>query len=323
MKTSEKIVDYVQKHRQVTGQELTYFLGITDRGVRKQLLTLLKRGALTKKGHPPVVYYQISDQSIKKNSTYLPDSTRQLIDKNYLFITPTGEKLVGMVGFESWCQKQNLPIEKTAREYVAMFKKFAAYKIQGLINGLGKLKKTYKRVFLDDLYYLDFYSIDRFGKTKLGQLLLYAKQGQQQSLMSELIDTLSPEIQKLIKLKHITSVGFIPPTVRRQVQFMTVLERKLKLKLRVITIRKIKSEVAVPQKSLGKLIDRVENAQHSLVVSDNSEHNNILLIDDAVGSGATLNETAKQMRERGICRGKIIGLAITGSFKGFDVISEV
>jgi len=323
MKTSEKIVDYVQKHRQVTGQELTYFLGITDRGVRKQLLTLLKRGALTKKGHPPVVYYQISDQSIKKNSTYLPDSTRQLIDKNYLFITPTGEKLVGMVGFESWCQKQNLPIEKTAREYVAMFKKFAAYKIQGLINGLGKLKKTYKRVFLDDLYYLDFYSIDRFGKTKLGQLLLYAKQSQQQSLMSELIDTLSPEIQKLIKLKHITSVGFIPPTVRRQVQFMTVLERKLKLKLRVITIRKIKSEVAVPQKSLGKLIDRVENAQHSLVVSDNSEHNNILLIDDAVGSGATLNETAKQMRERGICRGKIIGLAITGSFKGFDVISEV
>jgi len=176
---------------------------------------------------------------------------------------------------------------------------------------------------LDDLYYLDFYSIDRFGKTKLGQLLLYAKQSQQQSLMSELIDTLSPEIQKLIKLKHITSVGFIPPTVRRQVQFMTVLERKLKLKLRVITIRKIKSEVAVPQKSLGKLIDRVENAQHSLVVSDNSEHNNILLIDDAVGSGATLNETAKQMRERGICRGKIIGLAITGSFKGFDVISEV
>jgi len=323
MKTSEKIVDYVQKHRQVTGQELTYFLGITDRGVRKQLLTLLKRGALTKKGHPPVVYYQISDQSIKKNSTYLPDSTRQLIDKNYLFITPTGEKLVGMVGFESWCQKQNLPIEKTAREYVAMFKKFAAYKIQGLINGLGKLKKTYKRVFLDDLYYLDFYSIDRFGKTKLGQLLLYAKQSQQQSLMLELIDTLSPEIQKLIKLKHITSVGFIPPTVRRQVQFMTVLERKLKLKLRVITIRKIKSEVAVPQKSLGKLIDRVENAQHSLVVSDNSEHNNILLIDDAVGSGATLNETAKQMRERGICRGKIIGLAITGSFKGFDVISEV
>lgn len=59
------------------------------------------------------------------------------------------------------------------------------------------------------------------------------------------------------------------------------------------------------------------------MVSDNSKHDNILLIDDAVGSGSTLNETAKQIREKGVCDGKIIGLAITGSFKGFDVISEV
>lgn len=59
------------------------------------------------------------------------------------------------------------------------------------------------------------------------------------------------------------------------------------------------------------------------MVSDNSQHGNILLIDDAVGSGSTLNETARQIREKGICNDKIIGLAITGSFKGFDVISEV
>ncbi|HCC84262.1 MAG TPA: hypothetical protein DEP87_01095, partial [Candidatus Pacebacteria bacterium] len=118
-------------------------------------------------------------------------------------------------------------------------------------------------------------------------------------------------------------VGFIPPTVKRQTQFMSVLKKRLKLKLRFIEIQKIKSDVAVPQKSLSKLADRIENARHSLVVKDNSKHDNILLIDDAVGSGATLNETAKQIREMGICQGKIIGLAITGSYKGFDVISEV
>jgi len=48
-----------------------------------------------------------------------------------------------------------------------------------------------------------------------------------------------------------------------------------------------------------------------------------LLIDDAIGSGATLNEIALQIKNRGIVNGKIIGLAITGSIKGFDVISEV
>lgn len=49
---------------------------------------------------------------------------------------------------------------------------------------------------------------------------------------------------------------------------------------------------------------------------------NTILIDDALGSGATLNETAKKLKERGYT-GKVVGLAIVGSANGFDVIKEV
>jgi len=323
MKTSQKIIDYLKEHRQANTQELADYLGITDRGVRKQLLVMLRKGTLTKKGHPPVVYYQLSLDPIKESGDTLPTNIIREINHNFLFITPTGGMLEGVGGFEVWCQKHNLPFVKTSHEYVSMLKRFSQYKKLGFINGLPKLNRTYEQVHLDNLYYLDFYSIDRFGKTKLGQLLLYAKQSQQTTLMSELIDALAPAIKRLIEVKNITSVGFIPPTVKRQIQFMSVLKKKLHLKLRFIEIQKIRSDVAVPQKSLSKLADRIENARHSIVVKDSSEHDNILLIDDAVGSGATLNETAKQIREKGICRGKIVGLAITGSFKGFDVISEV
>ena len=48
----------------------------------------------------------------------------------------------------------------------------------------------------------------------------------------------------------------------------------------------------------------------------------ILLIDDALGSGATLNETAQKIKNQKLAE-TVIGLAITGSFSGFDVISEV
>jgi predicted amidophosphoribosyltransferase len=78
----------------------------------------------------------------------------------------------------------------------------------------------------------------------------------------------------------------------------------------------------VPQKILNKLEDRVQNAKGTISVSDSIKYNKILLIDDAVGSGATLNETAKKIKDIKIAK-KVIGLAITGSFKGFDVISEV
>jgi predicted amidophosphoribosyltransferase len=85
----------------------------------------------------------------------------------------------------------------------------------------------------------------------------------------------------------------------------------------------LEKTVAVPQKTLNKLEDRVINARETISLNESGSYENILLIDDAVGSGSTLNETAKKIRARGICSGKIIGLAITGSYKGFEVISEV
>ena len=79
----------------------------------------------------------------------------------------------------------------------------------------------------------------------------------------------------------------------------------------------------MPQKTLNKLEDRIENAANTIVVDEKRFYQNILLIDDAVGSGATLNETARQIKHKRLCRGELVGLAITGSFKGFDVISEI
>ena len=78
----------------------------------------------------------------------------------------------------------------------------------------------------------------------------------------------------------------------------------------------------VPQKTLTKLEDRVTNAKNTIIVEDKRTFKRILLIDDAAGSGATLNETAKKIIERKLAE-KVYGCAITGSYKGYDVISEV
>lgn len=60
-----------------------------------------------------------------------------------------------------------------------------------------------------------------------------------------------------------------------------------------------------------------------MIVTEQTCFKNILLIDDAIGSGATLNEIASQIKKKKLCSGQLICLAITGSFKGFEVISEV
>jgi predicted amidophosphoribosyltransferase len=173
------------------------------------------------------------------------------------------------------------------------------------------------------MFYLDFYSIEIFGKTKLGQLLLFAKQSQDRKMINEITDTVKPEIEKLIKDRRINAVGFIPPTVKRELQLMKQIQKRLDLNIKAIELVKIKTAVAVPQKTLSKLEDRIINAKTTIAINDSGEYDNILLIDDAVGSGATLNEVAKKIRDKHMCKGKIIGLAIVGSFKGFEVISEV
>jgi len=323
MKTSERIKQYLSKNQQATGHELADYLGITDRAVRKQLAALLVKNLVVKKGRPPKVFYQLAAAIIPGVSVSLSPKQTEIIDANYLIITPSGEKMTGVPGFVYWCVKTNQPLEKTARDYVSALVKYQRYRRYGLISGMSKLKETFGRVYLDKLYYLDFYSLERFGKTKLGQLLLYAKQSQDKKLIGELVDGIKKQIKTVIADNKISSVGFIPPTVKRQVQLMKELQKKLRLNLRPLALTKIKTSVIVPQKTLTKLPDRIENARQTIIVDERGKHNNILLIDDAVGSGATLNETAAQIRAKKMIKGKIIGLAITGSFKGFEVISEV
>lgn len=324
---SSKIVKYIQDKKQVSANELVDYIGISRQALFKHhLAKLINEQVLIKNGRPPKVYYSIASQlklEKKIKNLDIDSKTKNLISKNFLMITPSGEKKEGFDGFVYFCEKNNLSIKKTANEYLKTIIKYNKYKNGGFINGSGKLKKTFKKVYLDEVFYLDFYSIERFGKTRLGQLLLYAKQSQNKTLMKELISEIKSNVDKIIKKYKIDGLGYIPPTVKRETQLMKVLEKGLHEDLRLVKIVKVKTTVAVPQKTLNKLADRIENAKNTIVVEESGVFKNILLIDDAVGSGATLNEVAKKIRDKNICNGKIIGLALTGSFNGFDIISEV
>jgi DNA-binding transcriptional ArsR family regulator len=327
MKTSEKIIAYIRTNGQVAGSELVEQLHITERAVRKQLKTLLEDGQLTKAGKPPKVYYSVNkptdSSEALRDDVLVEETIRRLIEEKFLYVTPLGTVQAGWEGFVYWCRECKLDPAKMALRYQQVDTTYSRHKKAGLVDGRYKLQSSFPEVALDQIFYIDFYSTEIFGKTKLGQLLLFAKQSQDRKLINDIAHLIKPDVLKLIKKYHIDGVGFIPPTVKRQLQLMKQIEKTLNLSVRTLSITKIKTPIAVPQKTLSKLADRVINARETISVDGNATYHNILLIDDAVGSGATLNETAKKIRQKGLCDGKIIGLAITGSFKGFDVISEI
>ncbi len=321
--TSQKIVDFIKKNKTTTAKEIIDFLNYSPQVIHRHLNNLMEDGKINKIGKPPKVFYSINKEIEQEIEAEIDDDYKKIIEENFLKITPAGEKKEGWDGFLYWCRKDNEDPVKTAAEYIKTLEKYKAYKKNGLIDGMIKFKGTFKNeVFLDNVFYLDFYSIERFGKTKLGQQLLHGKQSGNKELINEIIKTTRPKVVDVIKKYNIGGVGFVPWTIDRKVQFMNELERGLKLNIKKIDISKVRGEIAVAQKSLSKIDERIENARNTMVVTEKNHFQNILLIDDAVGSGATLNEIARQIKQKKIAK-KIIGLAITGSFKGFDVISEV
>jgi DNA-binding Lrp family transcriptional regulator len=320
--TKQKLLDYIQSNGEVSPRELSEYLEISPQALFRHIKTLIHQNKIKKIGSSPKVFYKIIEFKQDKSEYNVEKEDILLLENHFFFVSPIGERYSGLDAMINWCNRQNLPLEKTIDDYKKTLKKYNSYKKNYIIDGIQKLKSTFKDVYLNRLFYLDFYAIERFGKTKLGYFLLYSKQGQSMSFMNELILHVKPKIELLIKSNSFDAIAFTPPTVKRDHQIIKMLEKNCNFGLKVLKIEKLKTPIIVPQKTLSKLDDRILNAQNTMLVTEKNSFNHVLLIDDAVGSGATLNEIAKQMKNKNIAK-KITGLALVGSFKGFDIISEI
>lgn len=327
MTTKEKIIQLFEIKKELSVTEIVNEINASKQMVHLVLNTLIDNNFIDKIGRTPKTIYKLKVVTNKKVTTtaIIPVEKQKFLQDNFILITEIGQLLNGLEAFENWCEKRSLPLEKTIDEFILTKDKYNQYiDKNGLISGLEKLKNTkgYDKILLDELLYLDFYAIERFGKTRLGTILHYAKQGQNKMLMTILIDEIKEKINTLISVYKIDAIAYVPPTIRREIQLMKVLANGLKINLPSIEIQKIGGIIPVPQKSLNKIEERINNAENTFVVKGNVSYKNVLLIDDAVGSGSTLNQIAGKIKNKQLAE-KVIGVAIVGSFKGFDVITDV
>lgn len=326
MTAEQQIRQLFEQHKDLTVVQIIQHTRVSKQLIHRILKKLVEEGTIQKFGMPPKTIYRQSNtpKTILPLNPLNEEETRFLND-NFLLITETGEYLEGYEGFSLWCIRRKLPIEKTFREFQSTKQKYMRhYNTEGWIDGTEKIKNTtgYDAIYLDKLYYHDFYAIERFEKTKLGTILHYAKQGQNKWLMEILLRNIQLRTEQFIAKHQIDAIGYVPPTIRREVQLMKFLQNGLNLNLPPVDIQKISGIIPIPQKSLNKLEERIRNADTTFSIYEPQKFERVLLIDDAVGSGATLNQIAKKLKEKGTAK-VVYGLAVVGSFKGFDVITDV
>lgn len=323
----EQILNLLDEKRELSVKEISKTLEVTKQGVHIALKQLMNSGEVEKFGRTPRTIYRLAEPDILQDleEIYVNQDTADYLKKHFLMITELGELYDGIRGLSIWCTKRNLPVEKTISEFVKTRERYEKYFADTLvINGMKKLESTvgFEGIYPDQLFYLDFYAIERFGKTKLGTLLHFAKQAQNKFLMKKLVKGIKPTIDQLIKEQDFDAIAFVPPTIKRETQIMKYLEVALKINLPLIKIHKVSGRIPVPQKSLSRIGERINNAEKTFAVTDSIKCRHLLIIDDAVGSGATLNQIAGKIKRKNVAE-KVSCLALVGSYKGFDVITDV
>lgn len=327
MNNEVRILEFIKNRGKVRAEDLRREFDISRVTIHKILLNLLEKGFISKSGKSPIVFYFYKLPAVANIVHDFSPSTIEYVNNNYLYVSPSGNMIAGIEGFENWIKNTNQEkyIEPLIEEFIKTRTEANKFKNSiGLINATEKLKNTFRELFTDKVYFADFYSLPKFGKTILGQKILYSKQAQLPKLIKEIAIETSPQILNLIKKLNIDSVAFIPPTVPRKIQFLKEFENNISLPLpKIILTKAYPGDIPVAQKTLGKLEERIDNAKNTIFVKDQLiKYKNILIIDDAVGSGSTLNEVAAKIKSLNP-KAKVFGYAIVGSFKGFDVISEV
>lgn len=325
----DQIIEFVRSRGQTRVDDIWRELKLSRVQIHIYLKQLLKEGRVARVGKPPLVFYLYlnGDLTVTDTVPEIPKKIRTIIDESYLYVTPLGEIMSGFTGFLRWIKDihEEKQLSRLATEYVKTRAIADSFMNRfGYINATERIKTIFPDTPLFRLYYLDFYSLPKFGKTKFGQLVLYAKQSQKIELIAEIVPHFKRVILDLIKRYKVDAVAFIPPTVPRKHQFQKEIEKEIALKLpKIELVKAYIGDIPVPQKTLNKLEDRITNARGSIYLKDESKkYGTVLMVDDAVGSGATMNETAAKLKQTGVAS-KIIGVTIVGSYKGFDVIKEI
>lgn len=321
--TKKNIVKLLGK-RDYSVKELVEEIGFSAQVIHRHLKDLLDKNEIEKRGRAPKVFYRALSQEVDNtHSTAFTAEQEELLDKYFMEIDSSGVRTNGTKAFISWCIKRNYVPQERIIEYMQIVNKYEQQRDRiGLLPASKKLINSFGTDGPVNMWYVDLYSYETFGKTKLGQLVLYGKQHPTKEMVNEITNMVQKPIERLIKNESVNAIAYVAPTVKRKVQLMHVMKKSLGITLPEIAVTKIIMDVAVPQKTLKSKQDRQINARNTFVVEKpRTSYGTVLLIDDAVGSGASFYEIGRKMRTSGIAH-KVICVSFVGSANEFPVINE-
>ena len=303
-----KLLDIIKDNPDVSPADLVALVGVSRSAVHSGLRVLLQRGFVEKRGTPPHVYYRVID------------GVSEIVQDSFLYKDASGGLLFGMEGFAAWSGDRfdALPLADKVRLYEKGFTAYQQEKEGGLFFEMdASLKIPSADIVFDSLRCFDLYTLhigEEAKRTKEAVLLEVVKgsgsPAKMKDLVQEYVASSVEKINTVIEKDGIDGVAFVPPTAMRKVQIMRILEsvfadRNCHGVDRVAIRRDFTGSDSFrqEQKHIANVANRVVNARNTYRVTRSGKvYEKLLLVDDLVGSGATVNEIARKFKEAGIAK---------------------
>ena len=219
-KSKQKIIKLLSLHGGLKPKDLSELTGISLQALHRHLKSMVSSGELIKLGTAPVVFYRLNESEIKKlDFSDLKDKEIEILTSQYAYLEPSGKLIEGVEGFRKWVTKIRQPksYSKLASRYLSLSRELGRFRKAGLIEVVSKIETTFDKSYLDKLYHIDFWSIPKYGRTKLGHLLTLAKSGQQKKTIKNIAEKAKPLVENLIEKHKIEGIAFAPHSVPRKI----------------------------------------------------------------------------------------------------------
>lgn len=268
MRARDRILEMFKDYRELSVKEITDRTSFCKQMIHYTLKQLILAKQIERIGHPPkTIYRLIPIEIMSPRPTGFSPGNVDLDD--FLVVTGAGEMMEGETAFLHWCRERSLPPEEMLIEYGRIQQKHARYHdTHRLIDGLDMFTATmgYGSTWLNGFNFLDFDTMGKFGKTRLGTLVCHAKHSQSKVLMELLVDSIATRILDFIKRNQPDAIGFVPPVIHRNFQLIKYIQSRLDIPLPLLDIKKI-SNTAIPQTSIPTLGERRRNADNNFCVT--------------------------------------------------------
>jgi len=331
----QPIIDFLEDGKIISPTDIAIYFNKSNVIIHKYLKQLLEDQIVVKIWKWTHAKYQL--KNIQKNSqkkqiwNFLDKINYQnieIIEKEFLKFDSDGRILEWIKWFIARCETRNLDIQEKSDNFVKIYKHIKSIQNDcSLLDVSQDFAKNIEHKSMDKLFYADQYKWMEFGRWKLAEMTFYAKQSQNIWLIKKSLDLIQNRLFCLISKTKPDAIAIAPHSIYRKNQLLKYLKYRLdELKIDFVWLEKyFPHKIPIPQKSLKTREQRIQNAKKTIIISNPktaSKYKRILLIDDFVGSGATLNETALKLKQN--WSKEIIWFAFVWNINlSYEVINEI